>query len=153
MYMVAPAPTFGSTPGLEPSLSYRQHTGKDCAYSNSSATGCRESFHGSRAVILEASRWAPTNNNKENLGTSPTQQKTTNTTTGKRKQVQQQTTREERRRGHTVAAAVVVLIGMYLRLLASCIQRSASSGVPAAAVSSASVSAVVALSDLDRRSG
>ena len=55
---------------------------------------------------------------------------------------------------HTVAAAAdVVLTRMYLRLFASCIQRSASSGVPAAAVSSASVSAVVALSALDSRSG
>ena len=55
---------------------------------------------------------------------------------------------------HTVAAAAdVVLIRMYLRLLASCIQRSASSGVPAAAISSASVSTVVALSALASRSG
>ena len=47
----------------------------------------------------------------------------------------------------------IVLLRMYLRLFASCIQRSASSGVPAAAVSSASVSTVVALSALDSRSG
>ena len=49
----------------------------------------------------------------------------------------------------TVAPAknVVVMI-MYLKLLASCIHCSASSGVPAAAVSSVSVSAVVALSAL-----
>ena len=60
---------------------------------------CRESVHGSGAVILEASRWAPTSNNKEHLGSSPTQQETTNTTTGKRKQVQQQTAREEKGRG------------------------------------------------------
>ena len=55
---------------------------------------------------------------------------------------------------HIVAAAAdVVLIRMYLRLLASCIQRSASSGVPAAAISSASVRTVVALSALASRSG
>ena len=55
---------------------------------------------------------------------------------------------------HTVAAAAdVVLRRMYLRLFASCIQRSASSGVPAAAVRYASVSTVVALSALDSRSG
>ena len=50
---------------------------------------------------------------------------------------------------HTVAAAAaVVLIRMCLRLLAKCIQGPASSGVPAAAVSSASVSTVLALSAL-----
>ena len=54
----------------------------------------------------------------------------------------------------TVAsAAVVVLIRLYLRLLVGCIQRSASSGVPAAAVSPTSVSTVVAFSALASRSG
>ena len=51
------------------------------------------------------------------------------------------------------AAAVVALIRMYLRLLASCIQRSASAGVPAAAVSSAFVNTVVAVSAFDSNSG
>ena len=55
---------------------------------------------------------------------------------------------------HTVSAAAdIVLIRMCLRLLASCIQRFASSAVPAAAISSASVSTVVALSALASRSG
>ena len=51
------------------------------------------------------------------------------------------------------AAADVVLIRVCLGLLASCVQRSASSSVPAAAVSSAFVSTVVALSALASRSG
>ena len=51
------------------------------------------------------------------------------------------------------SAAVVVLIRLYLRLLVGCIQRSASSGVPAAAVSPTSVSTVVAFSALASRSG
>ena len=62
-------------------------------------TGCLESFHGSRAVILEASRWAPNKQHQEALGQQPNTTKTTNTTTGKRKQVQQQTAHEGKREG------------------------------------------------------